>query len=334
MRLIFKILLGLLVLIVLALAGMLSYVKLALPRVSEAPDLTIEHTPERLERGEYLAWYVSGCIECHSQRDLTTFSAPVVPGTEGSGGIEYTREMGMPGSVYPPNITPVGLGEWTDGEIFRAITAGVDRDGKALFPLMPYNEYRVMDKEDIYSIIAYIRTLEPKGKQTPETKLDFPMNLIVNVIPKDPEFTTIPDTSDWIAYGKYMANAGGCISCHSKQDERGVKIPGMHLAGGNEYFLPGYGIVRSANLTPDPETGIGRWTEEAWLARMKAYANPEVQLPKVLEGDFNSIMSWELHSRMSESDLRAIYRYIQSAEPVSNKVERFTSLKDLPVAQK
>jgi mono/diheme cytochrome c family protein len=324
MKLFVKILLGLVILVILAFGGMLSYVKFALPKVGDAPDLQIEATPERLERGEYLSLYVSGCIECHSDRDWSTFSGPVVPGTEGAGGMEFTREMGMPGTLYPPNITPVGLGDWTDGEIFRAITAGVGKDGKALFPLMPYHDYRTMDKEDIYSIIAYIRTLEPKGEKTPPTELDFPMNLIVNLIPSEPEFSTLPDTTDWEAYGEYMAKAGGCVYCHSTQDERGVIIPGMLFAGGNEYIMPPYGTVRSSNLTPDEETGIGRWTEEAWLARITAYADSSVQLPAVNEGDFNTIMSWELHSRMTETDLKAIYRYIQTVEPVSNKVVKFT----------
>jgi mono/diheme cytochrome c family protein len=319
-----KILLVIAGLLVVGLAGMLSYVKFALPKAGDAPDLRIEATPERLARGEYLSLYVTGCIECHSQRDWNTFSGPVIPGTEGTGGMAFTREMGLPGVIYPPNITPAGLGEWTDGEVFRAITAGVDRNGKALFPLMPYHDYRKLDREDIYSIIAYIRTLEPAGEQTPETQLDFPMNLIVNLIPEEPAFTTRPDTSDWAAYGEYVATAGGCIYCHSTQDDKGVIIPGKLFAGGNEYPLPTGGIVRSANLTPDEETGIGRWTEAAWLARMKAYADPDVRLPRVGKGDLNSIMSWELHSRMTETDLKAIYRYIQTVEPIPNKVEKFT----------
>jgi mono/diheme cytochrome c family protein len=324
MRLIIKILLIILIIVVLGMAGMLSYVKFALPKISDAPDLQIELTSERLERGEYPAWNVAGCIECHSTRDWNTFSGPVVPGTEGAGGMEFNADHGMPGSLYPSNITPAGLGEWTDGEIFRAITAGVDNEGKAIFPLMPYHDYSKMDREDIYSIIAYIRTLEPKGEQTPERKLDFPMNFIVNLIPKEPEFTTLPDTSDWAAYGKYIATAGGCIYCHSTQDDKGRIIPGMLFAGGNEYTMPPFGTIRSANLTPDEQTGIGSWTEEAWLARIKVYADSSMQLPAVGPGEFNSIMAWTLHSKMTDTDLKAIYRYIQTVDPVSNRVEKFT----------
>ncbi len=119
MKLIVKILLSVLIVLVLGVVGLLSYVKLALPKVADAPDLQIEITPEQLERGEYLSMYVSGCIECHSQRDWNTFAGPVAPDTEGSGGEPFTREMGFPGEYYPSNITLVGLSDWTDGEIFR-----------------------------------------------------------------------------------------------------------------------------------------------------------------------------------------------------------------------
>ncbi len=324
MRLIVKIILGLLILVILGMVGMISYVKFALPKTSDAPDLQIELTPERLERGEYLSLYVAGCIECHSKRDWNTFSGPVIAGTEGAGGDKYTQEMGIPGTMYPSNITPVGLGDWSDGEVFRAITSGVDKDGNALFPFMPYHNYGKMDKEDIYSMIAYIRTLEPKGEKTPERKLDFPLGIIVNLMQKDATFSALPDTNDWVAYGEYMGNAAGCIPCHTTQDDKGRPLPGMLFAGGNEYPMPSFGIVRSANLTPDNETGIGQWTEDAWIARMTMFADSSIMLPSVGPGALNSIMAWSLHGKMKETDLKAIYRYIQTIEPVSNKVEKFT----------
>jgi len=325
MKKILKILLIILVLGVLGIAGLLSYVKFALPKIGNAPDLNVEITRERLERGEYLSLYVSGCIECHSQRDWNVFSGPVVPGTEGAGGQPFTREMGIPGQYYPPNITPAGLGDWTDGEIFRAITAGVSRDDRSLFPVMPYPYYGKMDKEDIYSIIAYIRSIKSIESDIPEPETDFPMNFIINLMPQEPELLPLPDTSDMVAYGQYVANAGGCIHCHTTQDERGMLIPEMWLAGGNEYGMPTGGIVRSANLTPDMETGIGMWSEEAWMARITAYADSSIRLPKINTGDYNTLMAWSLHSKMTDTDPRAIYRYIQTVTPISNKVEKFSS---------
>ena len=191
MKLFLRILLGLVILVVVVIIALLSYVKIALPKVADAPDLSIEITPERLERGEYLALYVSGCIECHSTRDYNIFSGPVVEGTEGGGGHAFTHEMGLPGTYVPSNLTPFGLKEWTDGEIFRAVTSGVDREGKALFPVMPYHYYGKMDKEDIYSIIAYIRTLDPIESDLPDSESDFPMNFIINMMPVQAEFTNL-----------------------------------------------------------------------------------------------------------------------------------------------
>jgi mono/diheme cytochrome c family protein len=325
MKTIVKILLGVLALIIVILAVLVSYVKFGLPRVGDPPDLQVEITPERLERGEYLAWYGAGCLDCHTLRDPYVYSMPPVPGREGAGGFRFSHQTGFPGVLYTSNITPAGLGDWSDGEIFRAITAGVDNEGKALFPVMPYHDYAKMDKEDIYSIIAYIRTLEPIASQIPERQLDFPLGLMVNLMPEEHELPERPDPSDHVAYGEYVANAAGCIHCHTTQDDRGMMIPELLLAGGNEYPLPTGGIVRSANLTPDDETGIGNWSEEAFLLRFKIYADSSMVLPEVRDGDLNTVMAWSLYGKMTEGDLRAIYAYLQTVEPLSNKVEKFTA---------
>jgi len=190
---------------------------------------------------------------------------------------------------------------------------------------MPYHDYAKMDREDIYAIIAYIRTLEPIESQIPERELDFPLGLIVNMMPAEPELPDMPDPSDQVAYGQYVANAAGCIQCHTTQDDRGMIIPELLLAGGNEFPLPTGGIVRSANLTPDDETGIGKWTEEAFLLRFKIYADSSMVLHEVREGDLNTPMAWSLYGRMTEKDLRAIYAYMQTVKPLSNKVEKFTA---------
>ena len=200
----------------------------------------------------------------------------------------------------------------------------MDNEGKALFPLMPYHDYAKMDREDIYSIIAYLRTLEPIESQIPERELDFPLGLVINLMPERAESTPMPDPSDQVAYGEYLANAAGCISCHTTQDDRGMMIPELLLAGGNEFPLPTGGIVRSANLTPDGGTGIGKWTEEAFLLRFKIYADSSMVLPEVRQGDLNTPMSWSLYGNLKDEDLSAIYAYLQTVKPITNKVEKFT----------
>ena len=161
----------------------LTYVTVALPDLGDAPDLKVEITPQRLERGKYLVNNVIPCLDCHSTRDFSKFSGPIDTNTLGSGGEKFDKNIGLPGEYYAPNITPYHLKDWTDGEILRAITTGVSKDGHALFPIMPYQYFGKMDIEDIYSIIVYIRTLPVKETQSLVSKSDFPMNFIINTIP-------------------------------------------------------------------------------------------------------------------------------------------------------
>ena len=93
-----------------------------------------------IERGDYLANHVAGCMDCHSKRDFSKYSGPVVPGTEGGGGFVLDQHFGLPGVLYGKNITPdaeTGIGTWTDDEILRAMTQGISKNGDTLFTIMP-----------------------------------------------------------------------------------------------------------------------------------------------------------------------------------------------------
>jgi mono/diheme cytochrome c family protein len=116
----------------------LLYIKIAMPNVGSAPDIKIDATPERLALGEYLAYHVTVCIDCHSRRDWSRFSGPPAEGTIGMGGDLFDQKYGFPGTYYAKNITPSGISRYADGELFRVITTGVDKEGKALFPVMPF----------------------------------------------------------------------------------------------------------------------------------------------------------------------------------------------------
>ncbi len=309
--------------VVIIVAGMVFYLKFILPQAEEAPYLEIAIVPERIKRGEYLANNVAICMDCHSARDWNRFSGPLKEGTLGMGGEYFGPEFGFPGSYYAKNLTPANLGEWTDGEIFRAITTGVDREGKALFPVMPYLNYRKMDKEDIYDIIAYLRSLPVIEDKVLPSKSDFPMNFIINTIPGKADLSVKPDPKDQVAYGAYLVNAASCIECHT-QVKRGQLIPELAFSGGREFPMP-FGIIRSPNITPDVETGIGTWNEEAFVGRFKAYQNPEAA-PQVKENDFNTLMPWTMYAGMKEEDLKAIYAYLSTLKPIKNDVIRISSL--------
>lgn len=318
-----KILIWIFVLFVVALVFLLSYVKFALPNVGAAPVLTVERTPERIARGEYLANHVSVCIDCHSTRDWSRFSGPPTPGTLGKGGDVFDQKFGFPGLYYAKNITPEGIGRYTDGELFRTITTGVTKEGKAMFPVMPFHYYGQMDKEDILSIIAYIRTLEPIKNEVPESKSDFPMNFIINTLPHEASFTKKPAESDVVNYGKYLTNAAACVECHT-QFKRGSLVAGTEFGGGREFPFPDGSVVRSANISPDEETGIGGWDDETFVSIFRAHADSATLNTKLNPGDFNSIMPWTMFGQMKEEDLKAIFAYLKTVTPIKNEVVKFT----------
>lgn len=298
------------------------YLKTALPNIGPAEDLKIEYTTERIERGKYLANNVMVCIDCHSQRDFTKFAGPLKPGTVGAGGDLFGKEFGLPGNFYAPNLTPHHLADWSDGEIFRAITTGVSKDGRALFPIMPYPNFAKLDREDLYSVIAYIRTLDAVEYDVPASEAAFPMNFIINTMPQPASFTTKPDQNDLIAYGKYLMTSASCGDCHTPLSN-GAPIEGMYLAGGQEFSFPDQTLVRSANITSDAETGIGSWSEEQFLQRFQTYRDSTFVPREVKDGDFKTVMPWLFYSRMEDEDLRAIYAYLKTVPPVKHQIEKF-----------
>lgn len=109
------------------------YFNVTYPKAIPVADVKIARTPERIARGEYLANHVTLCMDCHSTRDFSKYSGPIKPGTEGMGGEILGKEFGIPGTIPMKNITPAALGNWTDGEIIRALTSGISKDGEALF---------------------------------------------------------------------------------------------------------------------------------------------------------------------------------------------------------
>ncbi|GAB1429668.1 c-type cytochrome [Ignavibacteria bacterium] len=321
-----KIILWFVAVIAVAILSAMSYLKFALPNVGDAPDMKIEATPERIARGEYLANHVTVCIDCHSKRDWTKFSGPPIEGTFGQGGEVFDQKFGFPGTYYAVNITPEGIGNYTDGELFRAITTGVNKEGKALFPVMPYHYYGQMDPEDIKCIIAYIRTLKPIKNDVPKSESDFPMNFIINTIPQKAQFTTLPPKTDIAGYGKYLAYSAACIECHTKFDKGGL-IAGTEFGGGREFPLPDGSVLLSHNITPDKETGIGKWSAERFIHTFRERSDSATMHTTLKQGDFNTIMPWIMYGKMTDADLKAIFVYLQTVKPISNKVELFAQSK-------
>jgi hypothetical protein len=304
--------------VVLIVIVALSYITLALPNVGPPENITIAVTPQRVLRGKYLANHVSLCMDCHSQRDMNKLNGPIDADKLGIGGNVFdSNDDGLPGTIYVPNITPHNLKSWTDGELFRAITTGERKDGSAIFPLMPWDYYSKMSREDIYSIIAYLRTLKPIVTGAyPKRKLDFPLNILVHTMPQKATLGDIPAQSDTVKYGAYIIRASACGGCHSPL-KNGKIIPGMDYAGGRNFKVDGKSYY-SANITPDKATGIGSWTKDAFVARFKSFSDSAKAIHK--SPPTLGPMPWYDYSGMSETDLKAIYAYLRSIKPVNHKI--------------
>jgi mono/diheme cytochrome c family protein len=309
--------------IALLLISALVYIKVALPDVGPPPEIKVAGTIDQIERGAYLANGVMVCMQCHSQRDFDLFAAPSKPGTRGVGGEVHDQRLGFPGRYISTNITPYHLEEWTDGEIFRAITSGVNRDGKALFPIMPHPNFGQLDEKDIKSVIAYLRTLEPVAYDPELSQSDFPMNFIINFMPQKANLNPAPPKSDQVAYGKYLVTAGSCQSCHTKIDDMGEFI-GPDYGGGMAFTLADGSVVRAPNITPHA-TGIGQWSAEQFVQRFKVFADSSYVASNVNTGDFQTVMPWYSYANMTEEDLLAIYEFLKTLSPADHAVERFTA---------
>ena len=315
------------VLVLVALAGaLLGWLAVRSPEMRPPSTEKVEATPERLARGKYLAHHVADCLACHSEFLYDRFAVPTKPGTEGQGGFPFDKKLGVPGLVQAQNITSdpeTGLGNWTDGEIIRAVREGVDRNGQALFPMMPYEKFRFMSDEDVRSIVAYIRTLKPVHNAVAKRHIDFPVNFLFKFAPKpvDGPIAT-PDPGDTVAYGKYLVTIGGCANCHTPNNGKGQPLPGMDLAGGWMMVGP-WGRVVTANLTPDPDNYMGRASREEFIGRFKSFESFDSENSPVAPPGRNTVMAWPRYARMTREDLGAIYDYLKRIKPIKNKVNSF-----------
>jgi mono/diheme cytochrome c family protein len=298
------------------------------PSTRPAPTEKLEATPEQVARGAYLANHVMVCVDCHSPRVKNLYTMPPAKGLEYAGGDCYGEELGVPGKMCSPNITPdprYGIGKWTDGEIMRAIREGVDHQGQALIPGMPYPSYRSMSDVDLRAIVAYLRTVPPVNKPAPDSEFGFFVRRGLNLFPEPVEGPVPPPTrGDSVKYGEYLVKMSGCKDCHTPRD--GISWDEeLAFAGGQEFKIPGVMDVRTPNITPHKETGIGRLTREQFISRFKSFEDVEAVTTEI-EPAYQTIMPWPLYAGMTEEDLGAIYDYLQTVKPIPNKVETFRTV--------
>lgn len=277
-------------------------------------------------RGDYLANHVAGCMDCHSKRDFSKFSGPAIPGTEGQGGEVFSHDLldAIPGVIYASNITPdsaTGIGTWTDDDILKAITQGINKKGDTLFPIMPFANYNHMAKSDLMSIIAYLHTLKPVKNSVPERHLMIPVSLAypAQAVQKSIDNNTAPPESDPVSYGGYLVNAADCGTCHTSF-VKGQPDFSRRFAGGNTFTLPAFKVT-SSNITPDSATGIGSWPLDRFMNKFTVCR--EESGYNYDPGKENTIMPIRYYSGMTDNDLKAIYAFLKTLAPVKNKVEKY-----------
>lgn len=302
----------------LALFGVI-WLALKKPPQRPAPELVVERTPERIERGRYLAAHVAGCVQCHSPTDSSRFGLPVLAGAEGTGGGCVDAALGFDGRVCAPNLTPhptAGVGRWTDGELLRAMREGVDRHGDGLFPRMPYEKFRdFLSDEDAYSVIAWMRSLPPSDAVTPSRRLPFPLGIVVKYLPAPIPDPVQPPRETAEQRGRVVAELAGCTTCHTPIDERHYPIESLLLSGGRPYPLVGGGEVRSANLTPHAQ-GLGAMDLVTFTQRLRDSGKSNAPSGT----GHATVMPWASLAGLSDGDLADLWTWLRSVPPLPSVV--------------
>lgn len=274
--------------------------------LAQAPD------PEAVRRGEYV-FHAGGCLGCHTD--------------EKGGGAKLAggRALKSPfGTFYGPNITPDqqhGIGRWTEADFARAMREGVRPDGAHYFPAFPYTSFTKITDADLSDLWAYLRSMPPAPTPSRPHDLSFPYNqrMLVGVW-KWLNFTAggfRPDPSQpaEVNRGAYLVEAlAHCGECHTPRNTLGGLDRAKAYAGTSD----GPEGERVPNITPDPTTGLGKWSAADVVDVLKLGMAPD--------GDFVGGSMGEVvrntTGKLRDDDLRAIVAYLRSLPAIEHKVAR------------
>jgi mono/diheme cytochrome c family protein len=273
---------------------------------AQAPDA------ELVKSGQYIFSLAGGCA-CHT-----------VPKEVFNAG---ARAFPIPfGKVYSTNITQdkeTGLGTWTDQQIHDAIVKGIRRDGSNMIPVMPYQAYSGMAEEDLQALIAYLKTLKPVKKTTPELRSRAPLTRSLGIpiyLRVFGRFSRSPARAPktGIERGRYLVeHVSLCGDCHTPRNFIGVPNQSLYLAGAGAKTSPlGEDIP---NITPDKDTGIGDWKREDIAELLMTGTKPDFDnvqglMAEVIQGTPHGFKD------MRREDALAIADYLKSIRPVKNKI--------------
>jgi mono/diheme cytochrome c family protein len=257
-----------------------------------------------LARGEYLA-KVADCAGCHT--------API-------GGAPYAGGLGMGspfGTIVSTNITPdprFGIGRYTYDEFARALREGIAKDGKRLYPAMPYASFTKIRDDDMRALYAYfMHRVAPVGKPSPASDVAFPFNQRWALrfwqwifIPRGVYQPRADRDAQWNRGAYLVQSLGHCGACHTLRgaayQERGYdESSASFLVGGvnDHWFAP--------NLTGDAGAGLGRLSAQQIASFLKTgHGAGVVAYGSMVEQIEDS------SQYLTDDDLAAIARYLKS----------------------
>ncbi|HTO91464.1 MAG TPA: cytochrome c [Candidatus Sulfotelmatobacter sp.] len=116
-----------------------------------------------------------------------------------------------------------------------------------------------------------------------------------------------------VARGKYLVMTNACSDCHTPGTLYGSADTTRWLSGTDLGWVGPWGVVHAANLTPDPETGLGTWTEDQIVAALRTGSRPDGR-------PLAPIMPWQSFANFTDEDAHAIAVYLMSIPAVKHQV--------------
>jgi len=299
--------------VLVVVAALVAYVAIA-PLPSYPPgkvEFRVDVTPERVARGKLTAEML--CNGCHLDSATGALTGKRMPDLPAQFGEGFSR-----------NITAhkeKGIGSWTDGELAYLIRTGVARDGRYLPPWMV--KMPNVSDEDLRDLIAFLRSDDPLVRARDVDDRDSRPSLLTRLLCRVafkpfPWRTGIqaPPPGDRVAFGRYLANERLlCYECHSADFASNDPLHPERSTGfyGGANPMPDLGgkIVHTANLTPDPATGIGSWTEEQFRRALRDGIRPDnrpLRYPMVP------------YRPLSDEEVGAIYAYLRTVPAIGKAV--------------
>jgi len=257
------------------------------------------------ERGSYLVNSIGACGNCHA-RDSAANRTPDL-----AGGLEINdAQVGL---IVMPNITPdpeTGIGKWTDAEVVVGLRDGKRPDGSIIGPPMPIAVYRQMSDHDAEAIAVYLLSLKPTRNALARSqyKVPLPPNYGSTITHVDD-----PVTTDKVAYGSYLVSLGHCVRCHTPPGDGKPFNMSLAYSGGREF--PSFGQIPasvSRNITPDPEQGIAKWSDDDIKRAITTAIRPD---GTKLAGP----MPYDWYAKMTPGDLDAIVAFTRRIKPIKSQ---------------